>query len=423
MLNLNTHCLRILGLLFGCSLLMACGYDLRDDVDLTLDFTPLIGPSDSLHSPYVKGSRFNVFLDEQGSIHHIAPGWRVDSADPAVVAISNVQITEYESDGKKHSYLQAAVAALGEGQTAIIVRSDDGSEVFRSAVEVLRPDRIELLAHGPLLIERPAGQAVTTAVQVLTGGTATFLARYYRGDRQLFGNGTLSVVVPSADPFTAEVRRTFLFEDRDWLAITAQREGVTQLGLLAAGEPISQVTVTGVGEAALAQVQLSQADRVASGHGKDGEQEVVLAETADRAGQPIYGVTFNWSYGGTAQTGLGDLYRYEFQRGMHRMLSAQHGAMATELMIEGKQGHVDSTNHIGCAMATRSGGGSSGVVAAALLGCALGLFRRRRAGMRNPTDYRAYRRGSRSRELLSVPYEKLWERPVAELAELLCAPA
>lgn len=35
----------------------------------------------------------------------------------------------------------------------------------------------------------------------------------------------------------------------------------------------------------------------------------------------------------------------------------------------------------------------------------------------------AYGRGRRSRELLSVPYESLWERPVSSVAELLCAPA
>ncbi len=37
--------------------------------------------------------------------------------------------------------------------------------------------------------------------------------------------------------------------------------------------------------------------------------------------------------------------------------------------------------------------------------------------------YAAYRRGRRSRELLSVRYERLWEQPVPVLAELLCAPA
>ena len=35
----------------------------------------------------------------------------------------------------------------------------------------------------------------------------------------------------------------------------------------------------------------------------------------------------------------------------------------------------------------------------------------------------AYHRGRRSRELLSVPYEQLWDQPVASLSEQLCAPA
>ncbi|MEZ4384499.1 MAG: Coq4 family protein [Nannocystaceae bacterium] len=37
--------------------------------------------------------------------------------------------------------------------------------------------------------------------------------------------------------------------------------------------------------------------------------------------------------------------------------------------------------------------------------------------------YAAVLRGKRSRELLSVRYERLWEEPVAALADLLCAPA
>jgi ubiquinone biosynthesis protein COQ4 len=52
----------------------------------------------------------------------------------------------------------------------------------------------------------------------------------------------------------------------------------------------------------------------------------------------------------------------------------------------------------------------------------------RRLGLRSVGAYlgrmrAAFRRGRRSRELLSVGYEKLWEQPVARLSELLCAPA
>lgn len=35
----------------------------------------------------------------------------------------------------------------------------------------------------------------------------------------------------------------------------------------------------------------------------------------------------------------------------------------------------------------------------------------------------AYRRGKDSRELLSVNFDEMWEKPVSELAQLICAPA
>ncbi len=52
----------------------------------------------------------------------------------------------------------------------------------------------------------------------------------------------------------------------------------------------------------------------------------------------------------------------------------------------------------------------------------------KREGVRSMGTYlrrlrAAYRRGLRSRELLSVAYEQLWEQQVSALAEMLCAPA
>lgn len=370
---LAAHCLRALCLVFCSSLFYACGYDLRDDVDLTLDFAPLLGPSEQLHSPYVRGASFNIYLDDSGPSGRIGSGWSLESDAPAVFAVSNVRVQEYSHEGKKRRYLQAAVATLQQGQAAVIVRDERGGEVLRTTVEVLQPDRIELLAHGPLLLDRPEDQAVMREVQVLTGGTATFLARYYSGDRRLYGNGALSVATPTDGSVTAQVKKTFVFEDRDWLAISALREGPSQVMLLAAGEPVSTVAVLGVGESALAQVQLSQADRVTSGEARDGQWEVVLAETWDRRGAPIYGVEFMWTYGNDPQLGAGDLYRYEFKRGMRRMLSARHGGMGANLMIEGKEGFVDSTNHLGCNLAGRAGSGRGTRAGLVLLVAALGL--------------------------------------------------
>src|SRR5262245_26072276 len=136
--------------------LSGCGFELTDDVDLSLDFSPLSGPSDTLHSPYVKGARFSLFVHDTSDQNRVQAGWRIESSRPSVLSITDVKNQEYERDGKKRRYVVAAAQAVDEGQAEVVVRDGGGGEVYRGAVEVLRPDRVDLLAHGPLLIDRPA---------------------------------------------------------------------------------------------------------------------------------------------------------------------------------------------------------------------------------------------------------------------------
>src|SRR4051812_16456089 len=56
---------------------------LVDDVDLTLDWTALLGPSDALHTPYVVGARFSVYV--QTKKPEPLAGWRIESADESVL--------------------------------------------------------------------------------------------------------------------------------------------------------------------------------------------------------------------------------------------------------------------------------------------------------------------------------------------------
>lgn len=72
--------------------------------------------------------------------------------------------------------------------------------------------------------------------------------------------------------------------------------------------------------------------------------------------------------------------------------------------------------------------GNLGVRSAALILAFSTAMRLKHKGVRGLGAYlerlrAAYRRGRRSRELLSVSYEKLWEQPVSVLSQLLCAPA
>ncbi|MDC0720743.1 Coq4 family protein [Nannocystis bainbridge] len=71
--------------------------------------------------------------------------------------------------------------------------------------------------------------------------------------------------------------------------------------------------------------------------------------------------------------------------------------------------------------------GNLGVPSAALVLVFSTALRVRRDGVRGFGAYlgrlrAAYRRGRRSRELLSVAYERLWDQPVAVLSAHLCAP-
>lgn len=370
--------LRALALILVC-LASGCGLYLSDDVDLTFNFVRLLGPSDELHSPYVKGARFGVYLHETGGgPSKVKPGWRIESERPGVLTIEKLELNEYEGESGKHRYLRAAAFAAEEGPVDLIVRDEEGREVYRSSVEVLRPDRIDLLAHGPLLVRRPPEQAVVPEPQVLVGGTATFLVRYYRGGRLLSGNGALGI--GGGEGASGQARKTFLFEDRDWLTVTVQREGKTSVDLLVAGEAGRRATFLGVNEGAVSKVVLSP-QVLGEERAQKGDWLVVLGEALDVMGRPIFGVEYKWSFGGKVEPGLGDLYRYEFAPDMRKLLTADHGAHHVELMIQAKQGYVDSTNRLGCSAAGRAPAGLF-LPAGALAGLLLVGARRRRGRIR-----------------------------------------
>ena len=56
----------------------------------------------------------------------------------------------------------------------------------------LVPDRVELDAHGSLILGR-ADEAPVSEARVVENGEATYLVRYFRDGQQLHGNGVLSV--------------------------------------------------------------------------------------------------------------------------------------------------------------------------------------------------------------------------------------
>lgn len=345
----------------------ACGatYTMTDDIDLSWDFVAVATRFDAhLHTPYVLGTKVTLFARSNDDKEDLR-GWTIGTSDAAVFRIDDAAVS---SDGRSLAVHGQAVA---EGTAQLQLLDRRGHAVGHGVAEVLAPDRIELDAHGSLILDR-ADEAPVSEVRVVANGTATYLVRYFRGARELHGNGVLTA--QGAADVGVERRTSFLFENREWLTVHAPGAGTSVLQLGASGAPVRAVPVVVVPEAAIADVVvLTQGE--ASRH--DGDWMVALAQAYDANGSRIFGVECTWNVNGVAQPGDGDLYRYRLKLGLSQMVQAQRGAHADTVMIHSDGGYVSSSNNVGCA----AGGGGSLGAGVALAG--LGLVGRRRRRVAN----------------------------------------
>jgi hypothetical protein len=339
--------------------LAACGETITvsDDIDITWDFelTPFDRFDSELHVPYVRGTATTLHVSSDDDDRRFG-GWTVESSDPGVFLLAAPSSDQYS--------LRAEGTAMAEGIAVITVRDTDGDVRGRTEVEVLQPDRIVLEAHGYLIMDRD-DEAPIDEARIIENGTATYHVRYFRGNRELHGNGVLSAIVPAG--ITAEPRTSFLFENREWLTLHTTTPGTFTIDLAADGESVETRTVEVVPASAVADVAIiAESERGAD----DGDWLVLLAQAYDSAGRKIFGIDFDWMVDGTMQTESGDLYRYKFKDGAHQNVMAKTGAHSDSVTIQSEKGYVDSTNNIGC-----QAGGGAGLAAAAGM---LGLRRRRR---------------------------------------------
>lgn len=310
---------------------------LTDDVDLTFDFSPLIGPSNLLHQPYVQGSEMNVYVDHSDNDKDLT-GWSLRSNDPTIFSIDDVTFTRFSDN-----YFRVHCHANKAGIAVLEVLDSDRHVKHKTTVEVAKPDRIDFLAHGPLLVDRKELDPLTPSPQVLDGGTATFLVRYYQGNRQLNGNRALRV--ESTSDVAVSTPQSFLFEDRDWLQVTPHSMGDFSLPVKVGDDPVATFVVHSVPETAVAEIRILGEDE---SRAKRGEWLVALAQAYDAAQKPIFGVEYDWELDGNTEPGEGDLYRYEYDPKLKRNIEARFGAHDAVAVIHGEDGFVDSSNNIGC---------------------------------------------------------------------------
>ena len=335
---------------------------LSDDVDTVFDFTPWQwSDSSELHEPYVAGATLTLWVHGN---HERVDHWKVQSTDSHVALIGAAHVSS-------ESLVGFDLAAKAPGTATLKVIDDNGDTHVSRDIHVLQPDRVDLLPHGPLLLDGVASPEESP--QLLAGGTGTFMARYYAGKELLHGNGALSATAEAG--VTATVVQTAFLESRDWLIIDGQNtSGPSAVTLRVAGQVAKTWPVSVVQESAIDHVILTGQDESAA-H-KD-ENLLVYAQAFSVTNAPIYGVEYSFTANGVAQTGndgMGDIYRYRYDPSLPVMLEATHGAHVEGVKIKSEGGVVSSSNHIGCDTVpgrTSDGGVVIGLLGLFLLACRL----------------------------------------------------
>lgn len=376
---------------FALSTLAACGPKIRfsDSVDNSFDLRLTSRYDDRLHGPYVAGSSFTLYTYDATNDNDLT-GWTLVSRDPDVLEIVEQSVGSEDLDDddkskKESDLIISRVYAAGEG-TAILEVYNDSDEFIRATeIEVLQPDRLELHAAGPLFVRRDGvvPSLVDGTPRILSGGRATFLVNWFKGEQKLNGAGALELASDHEVVGELWPRQTFLDEDRDWMTITmdegilAEDSVITPVDLLANGELVDTLEFSVVGPEVLDTIEIYGE----SESGADDEELLVaLAQAFDQDGESIWGVAFDWDLNGVEEPGEGDLFRYRFREGTWSTLGAQYGDLRAEAEIQGVEGFVASSNDVSCfCNADPEAPGKN--VAFGLLGlAALGLVRRRRAG-------------------------------------------
>src|SRR6185312_23087 len=266
----------------------------------------------------------------------------------------------------------SASCTAHQAGTATLHAKLNGSEIVSGDVKVALPTRAVLSPSGPIFVGDPAPLGADNTVKILKGGTATFLVTYFDGETQLFGNGVLGVTPSTGISATPE--ETFLLQEREWLQVTPSSTGTQTVGLSADGVPFATLTVSSVDETAVASVSLEPSSTSGA---KNGDGEVVLAQSFDAASDPIFGVTYTWNLAGEEQTGEGDLFKYDFAGSKNGALSAQFGDLSASTSIHASSGTVSSSNDVGCAAAPSAPAGSPAAIGLAMAALAVLRLRRR----------------------------------------------
>jgi len=337
----------------GCS--GGPSYWVIDNIDGAWDLSPSPARDKDVHSPYVQGAKVTLTAETTADTARFG-GWSIVSSAPGVFRI--------EPANRGTDVLVVDGVAVGEGTATLQLLDPLGNETAREVIEVVAPERAELDVYGAVAQGREA-EAAVAEVRMISQGTARYLVRYFRGDRELYGHGVLSAEVP--DGMAAVMSGTG--DTREWLTLRTTGAQAGAVALKVNQVAMASLPLVIMDRSELAGVVLEQQPE--SGH-HDGDWLSVMAQMHDQTGARVFGVLYTWEMGGQNETG--DLYCYRLKGGQReqvRLLSSS--GLGAEVTLQMDQSYVFpyAAPMVECSI----GGGGSLVVG--LVGLGLVVRRRR----------------------------------------------
>ena len=330
-----------------------------------------------LSSPYVAGSSFSLRVT-CGSCSN-TQGWTVKSSDSGVIAVGSPTASAQASQTSFNVSAQAG----SPGVALISVLDGSGKQVDQAPVRVAIPTRAGVYAYGRVLAGDSDAQSTVTKFEMLSGGTATFLVRYFDDGGELSGAGNPGLATGGV--VSANVHSSSLAPDRDWLAVTAPQTGSGDVTLVVAGTSVTKIPVTVLDPSAVANVTL---DKQRDDNAHDGDSLYVVGRALDSSGADVFGASFSWSADGQSIPPLqgepSDLAWYTFKKSGNDTLTAGFGGHYSSVGIHaqpqaGGVVTLGSTATTGCSAAGTLGSGSPVTPSALLVAlAALGMVRVRR---------------------------------------------
>lgn len=336
-------------------------------------FAAFVGNPNGLSTPYVEGAKFNITVEPGDNQNDT--GWTLSSSDPTVMAVGVAAPDSQEWP----------VTATGAGHATLMVKDASGHVLDSEGIDVDVPTQVELCAHGLLLAGYSDTQSTISSIRVVSGGTATFLVRYFDGSQELAGNNALK---PTASSTLSATTVAANFSVRDFLEVSATEMGTASV-TLNVGMSQSQVSVEVDDPSVVASVALAPQSEV---NAKNGNVLYVFGRALDAQGNDVYGASFSWSVNHTPLAsqqffvgGPTDLLSYQYTGGQTETIADTLAGYTASTSVHGAPATTSeaTTANVGCSVAAGAAGTSGGALGfAALAAAATGLLvaRRRRVG-------------------------------------------